>query len=95
MPRFDGRGPRGMGAGTGWGLGPCGAGRAWGRGGGYGYGWRASMGRGGYYPPYPAPYAAPVQPDPQEEKEFLADQLQYLESELSRIRSRMDEIDKA
>lgn len=91
MPRFDGRGPRGMGPGSGWGLGPCGAGRAWGRGGEYG--WRAAAGRG-YYPPYPVPYTAPVQPAPQDEKVFLEDQLSYLESEVKRIRERMDEIDK-
>ncbi len=91
MPRFNGRGPRGMGPGTGWGLGPCGAGRAWGRGGGYGYGWRVPMADSGYYPPY----AAPVQPAPQDEKVFLQDQLDYLESEVRRIRERMDDIDKA
>ena len=88
MPRFDGRGPRGMGAGTGWGFGPCGAGMAWGRGGGYGR--RAPMAGGGYYPPY----AAPVQPVPQDEKVFLQDQLDYLESEVKRIRERMGEMDK-
>ena len=32
MPRFDGTGPEGLGAGTGWGLGPCGAGMGWRRG---------------------------------------------------------------
>ena len=36
MPRFDGTGPGGFGAGTGWGLGPCGAGMGWSRGGGRG-----------------------------------------------------------
>ena len=40
MPRFDGTGPLGFGAGTGRGLGPCGAGMAWGRGYGGGFGWR-------------------------------------------------------
>lgn len=32
MPRFNGTGPRGLGAGTGQGLGPCGGGRGCGRG---------------------------------------------------------------
>lgn len=32
MPRFDGTGPRGMGAGTGWENGPCCGGGGWGRG---------------------------------------------------------------
>ncbi len=40
MPRFDGTGPLGYGAGTGRGFGPCGAGMDWGRGFGRGYGWR-------------------------------------------------------
>lgn len=41
MPRFDGTGPMGQGAGTGRGLGPCmgGTRRGWGCG-GYGYGFR-------------------------------------------------------
>ena len=54
MPRFDGTGPGGLGAGTGWGLGPCGAGmgwrrggsRGWGRGYGRGFGWRRFGGYG-------------------------------------------------
>lgn len=40
MPRFDGRGPTGLGPGTGRGLGPCGCGMAWGISGGRGFGWR-------------------------------------------------------
>ena len=42
MPKFDGTGPMGQGAGTGRGLGPCGAGmrRGWGCCGGYGLGFR-------------------------------------------------------
>jgi len=42
MPRFNGTGPMGQGAGTGWGLGPCGSGmrRGWGCRGGYGFGFR-------------------------------------------------------
>jgi len=40
MPRRDGTGPMGQGAGTGWGMGPCGTGlrRGWGCRGGYGFG---------------------------------------------------------
>ena len=37
MPRLDGTGPQGMGAGTGWGLGPCGLGLRRGFGRGYGF----------------------------------------------------------
>lgn len=85
MPRFNGRGPRGMGPGTGWGLGPCGGGRAWGRGVGFG--------RRGYFAES-APYIAPMQSDPEDEKVFLADQLEYLESEVKAVRRRMDELDK-
>lgn len=42
MPRLNGTGPMGQGAGTGRGLGPCGGGMRRGRGcwGGYGYGFR-------------------------------------------------------
>lgn len=40
MPRFDGTGPWGQGAGTGWGMGPCGAGLGCRRGTGRGFGWR-------------------------------------------------------
>lgn len=45
MPRFDGTGPFGQGAGTGWGMGPCGAGMAWRRGRSYGFGWRRFLSR--------------------------------------------------
>jgi len=42
MPKLDGTGPMGQGAGTGRGLGHCGAGmrRGWGCRGGYGFGFR-------------------------------------------------------
>jgi len=42
MPKLDGTGPMGQGAGTGQGLGHCGAGarRCWGCCGGYGFGFR-------------------------------------------------------
>ncbi|MBU4368989.1 DUF5320 family protein, partial [Patescibacteria group bacterium] len=42
MPKLDGTGPMGQGAGTGRGLGPCGGGmrRGWGCRGGYGFGFR-------------------------------------------------------
>ena len=40
MPRFNGTGPWGMGAGTGWGMGPCGLGLRRGLGRGYGRGFR-------------------------------------------------------
>ncbi len=40
MPRYDGTGPTGMGAGTGWGRGPCGAGRGSCRGFGGRFGFR-------------------------------------------------------
>ena len=89
MPRFDGTGPRGSGAGTGWGLGPCGAGMGWrrgfgrgyGRGYGRGFGWR---GYGGY----------PYQPQitQKEEKDMLMDDAKGLEEELKAIKSRLDEL---
>lgn len=40
MPKYDGTGPRGIGAGTGWSLGPCGGGMGYRRGFGRGYGFR-------------------------------------------------------
>ena len=40
MPRRNGTGPWGMGAGTGWGLGPCGGGFRRGFGRGFGRYWR-------------------------------------------------------
>lgn len=85
MPRFNGRGPRRMGPGTGWGLGPCGGGRAWGCGVGFG--------RRGYFGERTS-YIAPMQTAPEDEKVFLADQLEYLESEVKAVRRRMDELDK-
>ena len=42
MPRFDGTGPWGRGARTGWGLGPCGLGLRRGLGRGYGRGYGSS-----------------------------------------------------
>ncbi len=43
MPRLDGSGPQGLGAGTGWGMGPCGAGLRRGRTGlGRVFGWPKS-----------------------------------------------------
>ena len=89
MPRFDGTGPGGLGAGTGWGLGPCGAGMGWrrefgrgyGRGYGRGFGWR---GYGGY----------PYQPQitKKEEKDMLMDDAKDLEEELKEIRARLTEL---
>lgn len=42
MPRLNGAGPSGQGAGTGWGMGPCGGGmrQGWGCRGGHGFGFR-------------------------------------------------------
>ncbi len=89
MPRFDGTGPGGLGAGTGWGLGPCGAGRGWGRGFGRGYGRGFGRGRFGGYGSY-----QPYQPQitKKEETEMLADDAKALEEELKAIKVRLAEL---
>lgn len=83
MPRFDGTGPLGFGAGTGWGLGPCGAGIGWRRGGGRGreFGWRRFR---GYYP-------GPT-PTEKEEKELLSEEAAILEEELKAIKARLTKL---
>jgi len=86
MPRFDGTGPGGLGAGTGWGLGPCGAGMGWRRGGGRGYGrglgWRRFWGYG-----FPQ-----SQITNKEEKEMLEDELSGLEEDLKAVKARLSEL---
>jgi len=81
MPRYDGTGPMGSGAGTGWGRGPCGAGRGffrngfWGRGLGFRRFWNST-------------------PSNKEEKEMLSDEASMLEQEIKAIKSRLAELKK-
>jgi len=82
MPRYNGTGPIGQGAGTGWGMGPCGGGMGYGRrGGGRGLGWRRFW---GYYPTNV--------PSQKEEKQILIEDAELLEEELKNIKARLDEI---
>jgi hypothetical protein len=107
MPGFDGTGPMGMGARTGGGRGFCppGAGQAYGYGagafrgsgrggipwgGGRGRAWGGGRGRGGFGPVAPAWGAADWSPD--QESAFLRNQTAFLEQELQRLRSRIDEL---
>ncbi|OGZ34141.1 MAG: hypothetical protein A2Y98_02290 [Candidatus Portnoybacteria bacterium RBG_19FT_COMBO_36_7] len=79
MPRRDGTGPWGMGAGTGWGMGPCGAGMGWRKGLGRGFGrfWR---------------FGSEV---PQkEEKQILEEEAKILEEELKALKDRLNELKK-
>ena len=81
MPGFDGTGPMGTGP-FGRGLGPCGGGQAWGRGRGFRRGgW---FGSGGV--------SAPV--SPADEKGLLSNQKNWLESQLSAINDRLQNLDK-
>lgn len=93
MPRYNGTGPGGLGAGTGWGLGPCGGGMAYGRRGG-GRGWGRGYGRGfglgrfgGYDPYYPASV-----PSKKEETEILSEDAKNLEEELKAVKARLAEL---
>lgn len=110
MPRYDGTGPWGQGAGSGWGRGPCGGGRrrgygtglvrGWGR--GYGRGpWgtgpgvRLRWGRGGVgYGPYGAPGPGPGAAPP-DEAQALREEQAYLQSELEGIQKRLAELESS
>lgn len=84
MPRFNGTGPRGAGAGSGWGMGPCGGGSAFGRragGRGQGSGWRRFW---GYYP-------GPALSE-KDEAEMLAGEKEAMEEELKNINSRLAQL---
>ncbi|MFA5048148.1 MAG: DUF5320 domain-containing protein [Patescibacteria group bacterium] len=82
MPRQNGSGPLGFGAGTGRGMGPCGGGRANGRqGSGRGLGWRRFW---GYYP-------APA-PSKKDEAKMLSEEAEIMEEELKNIKSRLAEL---
>ena len=83
MPGFDGTGPWGQGAGTGWGLGLCGDGMGWRRGGGYG------RGRSWGYGPY-QPYQSQI--TRKEEKEILEDEAADLEEELKAVKARLSQL---
>jgi len=85
MPRFNGTGPFGSGAGTGWGLGPCGARMANGRRGGgrgRGFGWRRPWDFGINQP----------QITKKEEREILKDESMDLEEELKVIKDRLSNL---
>lgn len=84
MPRMDGTGPMGQGAGTGRGMGPCGGGQAYGRRGvgrGRGFGWRRFWGY------YPAP-----SPSKKEEGEMLLEEAEILEEDLKAVKARLDQL---
>lgn len=86
MPKLDGTGPRGQGAGTGWGMGPCGAGMGRGRcvgGRGGGFGWRRFWG-----------YCPGVVPTEKEERKLLEEEVGFLEDELKALKTRLAEIKK-
>lgn len=74
MPRLNGTGPWGNGAGTGRGLGPCCGGAAYGR-----------FGRGGRFRGY---CQAPVI-SKEEEAEMLSEEESMLEEELKNIKERL------
>ena len=105
MPYGDSTGPGGMGARTGRGFGFCsgfphpgyavgpGLGRGRGRGFGRGFGWRAGFRQGlgplwDYGPPEPYDYG------PDQEKEFLKNQISTMEKTIQNLKKRLDEIDK-
>ncbi len=77
MPRFDGTGPMGYGAGTGWGIGPCGGGCGWER--GIGRGFRRFWG-----------YRMPVM-TAKEKKEYLKEEAEALKKELKAIEKEIEE----
>ena len=85
MPRQNGTGPMGYGAGTGWGMGPCGGGMANGRrgGGGRGMGWRRFWGY------YPGPTLSK-----KDEAEMLAEEKEAMEEELNNLNARLAELKK-
>jgi hypothetical protein len=85
MPRFDGSGPAGLGAGTGRGVGPCGAGARGGYGGGYGAGYGSGYGYG--------PRLGRRFFTRREENEMLTDEATSLEEELKAIKERLAEIE--
>jgi hypothetical protein len=84
MPRQNGKGPLGYGAGTGKGMGPCGSGMAYGgRGSGRGSGWRRFWGF------YPGPALSK-----KDEAEILAGEKEAMEEELKNINDRLAELKK-
>lgn len=85
MPRQNGTGPLGYGAGTGRGLGPCGVGMGYGgrRGTGRGMGWRRFW---GYYP-------GPALSE-KDEAGMLAEEASALEEELKNVKARLAELKK-
>ena len=88
MPRFNGTGPQGLGAGTGRGQGPCGEGRGQGpreggmrRGSGRGFGRRGFNGMGQNI-------------NQQDEQKILEEELKELENEKRAISERIDALKK-
>ncbi len=78
MPRFDGRGPFGLGPSTGWGWGPCMGRRFRGGGRGRGYGWGCT------------PFIPEI--TKKEEKELLEEESDFLGEELKAIKKRLSEL---
>ncbi len=96
MNLIPGRGVRGGGRGGGWGRG-VGFGR------GLGLGFRGGRGRTGWWgavpyaaaPGYPPPYWAPgaMAPTPEQERDALQGQVEYLEDALEGLRKRIAELE--
>ena len=104
MPFGDSTGPAGMCPRTGRGFGYCsgydhpgyvvgrGMGRGIGRGFGRGFGWRAGFGPGfapyGFYD-----YSQPYSYTPEQEKEYLKNQVSAMERTIESLKKRMSEIE--
>lgn len=106
MPFGDRTGPAGMGPRTGRGAGYCsgfdypgyvagpGFGGGRGRGFGRGFGWRAGFrpGFGPFWGYYNSP--VPFQYSPDQEKDYLKDQISGMEKTIENLKTRLDEIDE-
>lgn len=89
MPREDGTGPRGLGAGTGRGLGPCGSGRR-----GLGVGFARGLGRGfGRVFGFRRSYTY-KEPSKEEKIKALEQEKADVEEELKEIKKEIEEMNK-
>ena len=91
MPRFNGSGPLGFGPGTGRGLGNCRAG--FGCGGGFAQGRGAGFGRRSMLGVCPYSVSSPKMTK-KEEANFLTEESEILENELSAIKERLTQLSK-
>lgn len=96
MPRQDGTGPQGLGAGTGRGLGPCGAGAGFARGAGFGRGMGRGMGFGRGWrcgcPFLQAGNAVNANLSKEDEKKILEAELKEIETEKEAVVKRLKEL---